>query len=286
MRAVVRVVVVLGLVLPAGACGGGEAAEPEPGASASLSAQIIQLRTDEVLDRVEVAVRNDGRDEVLVERLTLRVPGFRSAGPVAKDSPIAPGLVVALPTPHGEVICPRGGPPRVGRPVVTLRLLAATGGGARKVELRPEDPDGLLLRIAERECTERQVLREVGLRFGDRWWRERTADGVVLHGTLEARLRGTEPRHLTQVGGTVIYALRPDPPPRKDGPLARLTPSQPTASVPVAVSVSRCDGHARAETKKPYEFLVWVAPPGGPEVAVTPVVGASDRLALQAVCPL
>ena len=67
---------------------------------------------------------------------------------------------------------------------------------------------------------------------------------------------------------------------------AALTPEHRTASVPITVSLSRCDGHARGETKKPYAFLVWLAPPGGEETAVNPVVDDAARAAFQAVCPL
>jgi hypothetical protein len=273
----------LGLALLLAACDGtgpDAGADPAP----SLSAEMVQLRRDEVLERVEVALHNTGRAEVVVDRLALRVPGFRPPGPVPKDSPIPPGRVVNLPTPYGEVRCRHGGA-RVGRPVVILRLHTATRPEPRRLVLTARDPGGLLARIAERECTERQVAREVRLGFGDSWRRERTPGGVVLHGTLEARLEADAPRDVTQVAGTVIYALAADGAP-VEGPLARLTPARREASVPVTVSVSRCDGHARGETKKPYEFLVWVAPPGGAEVAVTPAVDDSARAAFQAVCPL
>ena len=93
-------------------------ADAEPGAPA-LAAQVVQLRRDEVLKRVEVALENTGRETVVVESLRLRVPGFRAAGAVPKDSPVPPGQVVDLPTPYGEVRCPSSGEPRVGRPVVT-----------------------------------------------------------------------------------------------------------------------------------------------------------------------
>jgi hypothetical protein len=276
----------LGLALLVTSCGGSSPApDTDAGPAPSLTAEIVQLRRDEVLERVEVGLRNTGRVGVVVEQLTLRVPGFRSPGPVPKDSPIPPGGLVNLPTPYGGVRCAHDGRPRVGRPVVTLRLHTTARPESRRLVLTPRDPDGLLARIAERECTQRRLSREIRLGFGEQWRQERTPDGVVLHGTLDASLLADSPRDVTQVAGTVIYALAADGGPG-EGPLARLTPTRREASVPVTVSVSRCDGHARGETKKPYEFLVWVAPPGGPEVAVTPVVDESDRAALQAVCPL
>lgn len=272
------------VALTLAACGGGP--DSAPADVPPLAAEIVQLRRDEVLERVEIALENTGRDEVVVDELRLRVPGFRSAGPVPKDSPVPAGQVVNLPTPYGEVRCAGDGQARVGRPVVTVRLRTGADPSSRRVVLRPRDPDGLLARIARAECTARRLAREVDVRFGPAWRSEQVADGVVVHGTLEVRLRTDEPRDLTQVAGTVIYSLRPDADPAPGGPLAALTPDEPRASVPVTVSVSRCDGHARGETKKPYAFLVWLAPPGGEEVAVSPVVDEPARAAFQRVCPL
>lgn len=258
----------------------------------SISAEVVQLRRDEVLERVEIALENKGAEEVVVERLRLRVPGFRPAGSVAKDSPVPAGQVVNLPTPYGEVRCTRDGTARVGRPVVTVRLHTATDPRSRRFVLTPRDTGGVLSRVATGACTARRLAREVDVRFGPDWREERIrrdvgADGggVVVHGTIEATLRTDEPRDLTQVAGTVIYSLRPDAP-VVSGPLATLTPANPKASVRVSVSVSRCDGHARGETKKPYAFLVWLAPPGGEETALNPVVDETARAAFQRVCPL
>lgn len=276
-------VAALYLTLLLGACGGSpdDTSGDEPPA---ISAEVIQLRRDEVLERVQIALENTGRDEIVVERIRLRVKGFRSAGSVAKDSQVPAGRVVNLPTPYGKVRCGRDGKARVGRPVVTVWLHTATDRRSQRLVLTPDD-DGVLSRIADTACTARRLAREVDVRFGPDWRREELADGVVVHGTLEATLRIDEPRDLTQVGGTVIYSLRPASP-AAEPPLVALTPRDPVGSVPVTVSVSRCDGHARGETKKPYAFLAWLAPPGGEEIAVTPVVDDAARRAFQTVCPL
>lgn len=293
----VSLIAALCLALLVGACGGGPSDSEEPAAAGlpSVSAEVIQLRRDEVLERVEIAVENRGSEEVVVEQLMLRVPGFLSAGPVAKDSPVPPGQVVNLPTPYGEVRCTADDTARVGRPVVTMRLHTATDPRSRRVVLTPRDTGGVLRRIAGSACTARRLAREVDVRFGPDWRKERTTPdaageggGVVVYGTLEATLRIDEPRNLTQVAGTVIYSLRPQAPGSTvdEGALAALTPEDPVASIPVSVSLSRCDGHARAETKQPYAFLVWLAPPGGEETAVNPLVDDAARAAFQAVCPL
>ena len=45
-------------------------------AKPSLGAEVVQLRRDVVLQRVEVTVENHGDSDVMVERIGLTVPGF------------------------------------------------------------------------------------------------------------------------------------------------------------------------------------------------------------------
>ena len=74
-------------------------------------------------------------------------------------------------------------------------------------------------------------------------------------------------------------------PPGRD-PLAHLTPAAPRADVPVLLRQARCDGHARGEIKKPYDFLVWVGPADGEQPAVNPAIADRDAAAFEAVCHL
>lgn len=262
----------------------GDSPDTMAGAPAQLAADVVQLRSDEVIRQVQVSVTNTRAEPIRVHSLLLTVPGFVGPGAIPKDSPIPPGRAVNLPTPYGEPRCSGDATPSAGRPSVRLRV--STGGGpALDVTLTPGDPDGVLDRILARECLAQRLSRTIGLRFGPDWRREGPVGDVRLHGTLEVRLLdvGT-PRELTQVAGTVIYELAPDGPARS--PLARLDAARPSASIPVVVSLSRCDGHARGETKKPYEFHAWVAEPGGPEQPLTIPVTAADRSAFRAICPL
>ena len=261
-------------------CGGGQAsAGPAP----RLGAEVVQLRRDEVLQRVEIAITNRSREQVVVDTLELRVPGFSGGGRLPKGEPLPPGQVVDLPTPYGAVRCPATGEVTVGRPSVVLQVHTASDPAVRRVVARPRDPQGLLHRIATAECLSRRLAREVSLSFGP-WRRTGSGDATVLHGTLRVRLTTNGPRDVTQLAGTVIYDFAADGP--APSPLAHLTPERSQAAVPVVVSQARCDGHARGETKQPYAFLVWVGPPGGAQTAVTPAVSDADRAAFRAVCPL
>jgi hypothetical protein len=168
-------------------------------------------------------------------------------------------------------------------------MLVTTAGNPtpQRVVVRPTDPRGLIHRIAADTCQTRRLNSEVKLFFGPRWRREGTGADTVLHGTLEVRLTTDEPRDVTQMAGSVIFDLLPEKANRPAGEtLGRVTPAHPADSVPVIIRRSRCDGHARGETKKPYVFLVWVGPPGTDGLAMSIVVSAADQDAFDAVCPL
>lgn len=283
-RAVARVGIAVLLCLPA--CQGDAAPDRARGASTpSVSAQVVQLRRDQVLQRVEVAVHNTGTQDLMVERLRLEVSGFDLPGALRKDEPVRAGEVVNLPVPFSRVTCPPDGPPRIGPPQVTLYVRHGADPRPRTVRLTADDSDGLLLRIATRACAVEHVLRDVELRFADDWRLEHTPDRDVLHGVLLARLRRGGPRTIGQVDGAIMYGLRPDASAgAAPSPLASLTPARPVARIPVASYAARCTAHTIGEIKKPYEFLVWVSTTAGEELAVTPSVGEPTKTALRRVC--
>ena len=150
------------------------------------------------------------------------------------------------------------------------------------MHLAAADPDALMQRIADRSCDVERVLREVDLSFGEKWRVEQGRAGVMLHGTLRARLRVDAPRDVTEVRGAIMYGLRPD---ESSGavrdPLAALSAERPSASIPVVAYAARCDAHTIGEIKKPYEFLVWIARPGEEPLAVTPTVNEATKKALR-----
>lgn len=252
-----------------------------PDDAATASVELVQYRRDEVNGTIQVSLTNRGTGPLRVDRVALAVPGFDTPGPVTVDATVPPRQTVDLRTSYGRPRC-GGESPAPGPAVVRLWLSAG-----REVRLAPGGASAdLLARIMARECLAARLAREVALRFGPTWRQETVAGAVRLHGTLAARLAdGAPPRDLTQLAGTVIYDLAPEPSAARR-PLARLDAGHRTASVPVVVSLSRCDGHARGETKKPYAFLVWLAEPGGEEQSVVVPVSAADRARLQAVCPL
>ena len=273
-------------VVTTAGCGGDDPGDDAGAADPAMSADIVQLRRDQVLERVEVSLTNKSGEPLVVDRLRIDMPGFRSLPAVVKDSPIAAGLTVNLPWTYGDVRCRPDRAPDVGPASVHVRVHTDTRPDPVDVTLPGRDPEGLLQRIADRICLVQRVNREVSLRFDDTWTLGRDQGRKVLRGTLLAHLKADEPRDVSEVAGAVMYGLVPDAsagaPPE---PLASLTPAAPDARVPVMAYAARCDGHTKGEIKKPYEFLVWVGPPGDDEpVAVTPEVGDATKLALRQVC--
>ena len=83
---------------------------------------------------------------------------------------------------------------------------------------------------------------------------EERGQGLALDATIVLRRVGPgEPISLAQVGGSVLFTLRP---------AARLPQDlESTASqlrVPVTITSTRCSGHEIGEAKKPYEFGAWL----------------------------
>jgi len=272
------------LVLLVTGCGGSDPApQPPPRSAPELSAEIVQLRRDEALQRVEVGITNHAKVPVEIQTIDLRVPGYSGGGPQPKNEPLPPGQAVNLPTPYGEVTCPDTGDVQVGEATVVVQVRRASDPTSYTVELTPTDPRDLVHGIAASTCLAQRLTGEVSLSFGP-WRQSGSGDDTVLHGTLRARLKADSPVDVTQLAGTVIFDLLPGDP--SASPLAHLTPDDRQVDIPVLLRQARCDGHARGEIKKPYAFLVWLGPPGGEQRAVNPPVGDRDAAAFEAVCHL
>lgn len=275
------------MLLATGCSGGSAAGRADEGPPPRLGAEIVQLRRDEVLKRVEIGVTNRSGEQVTIDTIELKVPGYSGGGVQRKGEPLPAGQQVNLPTPYGDVFCDDNFQPRVGRARVGILVHTASDPTPRRVVVRPTDPRGLLKRIAGQTCLAQRLDSEVKLSFAPRWRREGHGADTVLHGALEVRLLTDQPRDVTQIAGSVIFDLIPDGPTRRSGaPIGRVTPDHPSDSIPVLIRRSRCDGHARGETKKPYEFLVWVGPQGTDGLAMNPAISAADQDAFDAVCPL
>ena len=137
---------------------------------------------------------------------------------------------------------------------------------------RPVDADGIPDSDRGSRLRGRARGRDaVDLRFDDQWRLEKTAEGDVLHGVLQARLLEGGPRTISMVAGAVMYGPPAGHPMAGAVGLAEPRPI-PEARIPVVAYMARCSGHAIGEIKQPYAFLVWVSEPGrrGPRGQLRP----------------
>jgi hypothetical protein len=251
---------------------------------AGLSVQVVQLRRDLVLGRVELAVHNDGSSTIVVDKLRLTVGGFTGGGWVPKNSPVPAGQLVDLPTPYGDPRCPSAGEARLGDVAVDLQVHSAEDPTPRTATVTPTGSRALLTRILRALCLAERLSSEVKLSFGDVWRATGSGEDIRLHTTLEAALTpGAPARDLTQFAGSVIYDLAAE---ASAPPYARLDTARPSATVPVVFRAARCTGHAKGETKQPYRFLMWLGDPGTEGLPLELPVRASDKEHLRVLCAL
>ena len=277
------VVAVLACVSCRGRCLESRVARPE-----ALAAEIVQLRSDVPLNRVQIGLVNSGEETVVVDSLHVRIPGFRSPESGCRRTlPWRPGCRSTCPGPTALSSCPvTDAAPDVGPPVVTLRVHTESDPTSRTLRLTATDPTKVLQRIADRTCAVERVNREVALEFGDTWRPERRArrsPGPARHAAGAAAHRRAAGGH--RGAGAIMYALSRTslrdpfrlrwPSCRRSGGRSRSRSSP----MPPAATGTRI-----GEIKKPYEFLVWVARPGEEPVAVTPAIGQPTKDALRLVC--
>jgi hypothetical protein len=249
-----------------------------------LRAQVVQLRRDQVAQRVEVALTSTDRATLHLDRLRLRAGGFTGAGWVRLDYPLTPNGPTDFITGYGETRCPPSGTPLLGPVRVDVQWHTDADPTPRAAVLVPSASRPLLTRILRADCRTKRLTSQVQLGFGPSWRTVGAGADIELHATIEATLSAGSPsRDLTQVTGSVLYGLAPDgasPP----APLATLDAAHPHASVPVVVTQARCTGHAKGETKQPYLFLVWLGDPGTAGTAVQVPVTPDVQARLRAVC--
>ncbi|MDI6101141.1 hypothetical protein QLQ12_21230 [Actinoplanes sp. NEAU-A12] len=236
-----------------------------------LRATAEQWRQDEVARLLGVALYNDGDSPVWVSRVEPDLPSFEGEAPV--DTPAllpANGLRVDVTVPYGTGSCQPAAAPSS----VTVVARAEGRTGWQRVRLALPHPSELLNRLLADDCATETVRNSVVLRFGD--WEDLGADGVRGSLVVERTAAATGAVRLHSLDGNVMYRLTFAP----ATPLAEVTAAGPTATVPFVAGPLRCDLHAFAEVKKPFEFPVRVSLDGGRQLHTTVPVDDDDRKAL------
>jgi hypothetical protein len=242
-------------------------AAPPPAPVGGLVAELGTNRLFAVNRAFGLVLRNLGEEPVVVRGVQLDSPQFATRPRTERDMTLQPGgRRLVVPLPYGEVRCD-------GKPEATFGVVVVLDDGEELHLDAPEEYDGAVGRLHDRECAAADVLDRVDITFGDDW----TRDGSVISGelSLEQRRSG-ESVAIDDAVGNVIFTLVLE----DAHPVLRVSDNEPTAHVPVTISADRCDPHAVAEFKRPYVFLSWVAIGDGDPVPVELELQGGARAAL------
>jgi hypothetical protein len=263
------------LVAALAACTGSGPADGADGGAPlpelKLRATAEQWRQDEVARQLGIALHNDGDAPVWISRVEPDLPSFEGEAPVDTPALLPPnGLRVDVTVPYGTGGC------TAAAEASYVTVVARVEGDTRtqRVRLALPHPNELLNRLLADDCAAETVRKSVTLRFGD--WTDLGADGVRGSLVVERTAAATGTARLHSFDGNVMYRLAY----RTANPLAEVTAAAPVATLPFTASPLRCDLHAFAEVKKPFEFPVRVSLDGGRQLYTTVPVDDDDRKAL------
>jgi len=239
------------------ACGdttGPEAAtttEPEPTTTVTapepvqgLVAELGTNRLYAIHRAFGLVLRNVTDQPVVVQEMQLDSPLFAELPPTERTVTLPAGgrrLVLALP--YGEARCDD-------EPGPTFPVRVVLDGGEELHLDAPEEYEGAVARLHDRECAAADVRERADITWGDEWMQ----DGATVTGELHLDQRHPGPPvAIDDATGNVIFTLILE----DTHPVLAVSDDEPSATVPVTISADRCDPHAVAEFKTPYLFLSW-----------------------------
>jgi hypothetical protein len=230
-----------------------------------------QWRMHEVARELAIALHNDGDVPVWVSRVEPVLPSFEGEAAVDTNTRLpAGGLRVDIPVPYGTGSCvPTAAPSHV---VVVARPEGAVDW--QRVTVPLPDPNPLLDKLLANDCATQRIQQSVTLRFGP--WEDLGAKGLRGSLLVDRTAAASGPVRVRELDGNVLYRLTFP----KATPLVEVTAARPHAELPLTVDPQRCDLHAFAEVKKPYEFPVRVALDDGDGLVTTVPVDDDDRESL------
>ncbi len=238
-------------VLPGGlALAGQRAATTEPPGAALALPDGVHVGVEfprylMVERRLEAIIDNQSDVDVTVIDIALRSPLFEPVAPDVHDYRVAAGLRQDLQMAVGPSICPPADEP-------TSIAMTVDVDGERRHGLVEIDASPIA-RINTRECGQEFVLDRSDVGFGPDFT---VVDDVMTTAVTLTRREGDEPIAVTNVRGSVLFTIQPIEPAAV--PLAVMAAGDTTAAAPIRIHVGRCEAHAVADAKKPYQFAVWV----------------------------
>lgn len=204
----------------------------------------------------EVTIDNQSDDDLHVTELQLLSPLFEEQGPTTADVTIRAGLRNDLRVPFGPSICPPADRPT--QVAMTIEADGVTQHGV--VEIDPEP----VASVNRTECGVLEVAEHADIAFADEYTIDDDTD--TLYATVVVTRRaGDDPITIDTVRGTVLYRFEPPQPLAEADVMATLAPGDSSVDVPVVLLAARCEPHAVADAKKPYDMAIWVTIGNGEE---------------------
>jgi hypothetical protein len=198
-----------------------------------------------------LGLRNVGDEPVVVRQLQLVSPRFEIVPMVTEEVLLQPdGRRFVLPLPYGEARC--DGDAGETDAAMFPTLVVVDDGDQLRVPA-VEEYSGAVGRLHASECAAADVRERADVRLGDHW--TRNGEAVMGELVLEQRRPGNSVS-LDDARGSVMFTIRLE---GDEAPALRVTDDEPMATVPIEISVARCDPHALAEAKRSFIFLTWVA---------------------------
>lgn len=223
-----------------------------------------------------IAVRFDNQtgDPVLVSSLAVHTGLFADEPTEEENVLVYDGQRVDIPVALGAAICPAADA------TATVETTIEVGGGSARTGDVAVDP-AILLDLNARECDMRYITDQVDIAFADDY--EDRGDSVEAS-LVFSRRAGSASVVVDQVRGSVNFVVTPlGPQPAHDaGPLASLAPGDESVTVPVSIVAARCEPHAMFESKRMFQFHVWVGVDDVAPQAVTVIPEGALRDLLQA----
>jgi hypothetical protein len=220
--------------------------------------------------RLDVITVNNGSSDIVVTAIALRSEHFMELPAEAKTSRIMAGSRVAVKTDFGEVVdC---GAPGSLSASVELTLVVGNAGEARQY-LIPVDPKPLD-DIRASDCNAQLITEAVAVAFGPD---ARVEGSSVVTELVVTRARSTEILTVAALRGMILFGMEPLAP--TSGPVTVLGPEDEKATVPVRLTLARCDVHAVSQAPDGYSVRIWISV-GGSEPILTTVF-PHDRLQSQ-----
>lgn len=233
-----------------------------------MHASLVQQRTDEGTNVIDVRLTNAGKAPVRVEKVHITWDGITGSPTSGTGTDYDPGRIIDIKTTFGTTVCGADASDDI-RVDVTL--------SDERIITLPADRSGagLLRRLFARDCALRAIAVVADIALSATFSRARRGNDRLLGSvdvTRTAESRNGDRRELTvvDVTGSILFDLAYDGDEKL--PL-RLRPDDDSVSVPVALGVgNRCDAHALAESRATFLFGVYARIGHGPtqRVIVTP----------------